>query len=172
MVIKWGRHGRFIACTGFPECKNTRPLEDSNGGQKTKGTEVEQTDEKCGKCGSPMVLKSGRFGKFLACSNYPECKTTKALSIGIKCPEDGGDIVERRTKKGKLFYSCSNYPGCKFAVWNKPVNKSCPTCNANILVEKKTKKGEFLACLNKDCKYKEEIREAGSEEVAAEAEVK
>ena len=172
MVIKWGRHGRFIACTGFPECKNTRPLEDPNGGQKTKGAEVEQTDEKCGKCGSPMVLKSGRFGKFLACSKYPECKTTKALSIGIKCPEDGGDIVERRTKKGKLFYSCSNYPGCKFAVWNKPVNKSCPVCEANILVEKKTKKGEFLACLNKECNYKEEIRESGSEPVEDEAEVK
>jgi DNA topoisomerase-1 len=169
MVIKWGRHGRFIACTGYPECKNTKPLEDQSTDQRNNKKEVEQTDETCEKCGSPMVLKSGRFGRFLACSKYPECKTTKAIGIGIKCPEDGGEIVERRTKKGKLFYSCGNYPKCKFATWSRPVDKSCPECGAGILTEKRTKKGAYLACLKKDCKYQEELQEAGSEQVVAEA---
>jgi len=123
MVIKWGRHGRFIACSGFPECRNTKPIE----GQEVRGKRqeaVQQVEEKCEKCGSPMVIKSGRFGKFLACSKYPGCKTTKSLSIGIKCPEDGGDIIERKTKKGKIFFSCSNYPQCRFATWQRPVSKN------------------------------------------------
>lgn len=166
MVIKWGRHGRFIACTGFPDCKNTRPLETDENGQKT---EIQESDEKCEKCGAPMVLKSGKFGRFLACSKYPDCKSTKAISTGIKCPDDGGDIVERRTRKGKLFFSCGNYPKCKFATWYKPVNRPCPQCSAKFMVEKKTKKGEFIACLNKECGYQEEMQEAGSEEAAAEA---
>lgn len=164
MVIKWGRHGRFIACTGYPDCKNTKPLDENNG----KPAEVQETDEKCEKCGSPMVLKSGRFGRFLACSKYPECKTTKAISTGIRCPEDGGDIVERRTKKGKLFFSCGNYPKCKFATWYKPVKKSCPSCGSDMLVEKHTKKGDYLACVKKDCKYREDLQEADSEHAAAE----
>ena len=168
MVIKWGRHGRFIACTGYPECKNTRPLEQEGAGGGA-GAAAQETEEKCEKCGSPMVLKSGRFGRFLACGKYPECKTTKAISTGIKCPEDGGDIVERRTKKGKVFFSCGNYPNCKFATWYKPVNRRCPQCDAAFLVEKKTKQGEYIACLNKECKYKEELREAGSEQEEPEA---
>ncbi|MEW6715227.1 MAG: type I DNA topoisomerase [Nitrospirota bacterium] len=153
MVIKWGRFGRFMACTKYPECKTTKPLE----GQAPKA-EDQPTDEICQKCGSPMVLKTGRFGKFIACSKYPECKTTKALSIGVKCPEDGGDIVERRTKKGKVFFSCGNYPKCKFATWYKPINKPCPKCGANILIEKKTKKEEVIACLKKECGFKEELQ--------------
>ncbi|HXX58469.1 MAG TPA: type I DNA topoisomerase [Thermodesulfovibrionales bacterium] len=149
MVIKWGRHGRFMACSGYPNCKNTRPLE----GQGTEAPQV--TDEKCEVCGSPMVLKSGRFGKFLACSRYPECKTTKPLSTGVKCPEDGGDIVERRTKKGKPFWSCNNYPRCKFATWNKPVPKKCPNCGAAFLFEKRDKAGQILlSCHRKECGYK------------------
>lgn len=167
LIIKWGKHGRFIACTGYPECKNTRPLEqEGTGGQ---GAEAQETAEKCEKCGSPMVLKSGRFGRFLACSRYPECKTTKAISTGIKCPDDGGDIVERRTKKGKVFFSCGNYPKCKFATWYKPVNRKCPQCGAAFLVEKKTKQGEYIACLNKECRYKEELPEADSEQGTSEA---
>ncbi|MEW6600791.1 MAG: type I DNA topoisomerase [Nitrospirota bacterium] len=167
LIIKWGRHGRFIACTGYPECKNTRPLEQEGTGGGT-GAEAQETAEKCEKCGSPMVLKSGRFGRFLACSRYPECKTTKAISTGIKCPEDGGDIVERRTKKGKVFFSCGNYPKCKFATWYKPVNRKCPQCAAAFLVEKKTKQGEYIACLNKECRYKEELHEAGTEQEPSE----
>ncbi|GBD96474.1 MAG TPA: type I DNA topoisomerase [Nitrospirae bacterium] len=164
MVIKWGRHGRFIACTGYPDCKNTMPLENQNGEGKAQSTEVQETDEKCEKCGSPMVLKSGRFGRFLACSKYPDCKTTKPISTGIKCPDDGGEIVERMTKKGKLFFSCGNYPKCKFASWYKPVNKSCPECGAGVLVEKRTKKEEVLVCLKKECKYKEELQKDPAEQ--------
>lgn len=162
MVIKWGRHGRFIACTGFPECKTTRPLETDENGQKS--AETFETDEKCEKCGAPMVLKTGKFGRFLACSKYPECKNTKAISIGIKCPDDGGDIVERRTKKGKVFYSCGNYPKCKFATWYKPVKRKCPDCGAEFLAEKRTKKAEQYVCLNKKCNYKEEILEDSGEQ--------
>jgi DNA topoisomerase-1 len=163
MVIKWGRHGRFIACTGYPECKNTKPLEQNGSGSNGSSAPVQEVDEKCEKCGAPMVLKSGKFGRFLACSRYPECKTTKPIRTGIKCPDDGGEIVERQTKKGKLFYSCANYPKCKFATWYKPVNIKCPDCNADFLVEKRTKQGEYLICLNKDCNYKKEIPEAAHE---------
>lgn len=166
MVIKWGMHGRFIACTGFPECKTTRPLETEENGQK--GAETQATDEKCEKCSAPMVFKVGKFGRFLACSKYPECKYTKAISIGVKCPDDGGDIVERRTKKGKVFFSCNNYPKCKFATWYKPVKRQCPDCGAGFLAEKKTKKVEQYVCLNKKCNYKEEILEESSEQDEAE----
>ena len=100
MVIKWGRHGRFIACTGYPECKTTKPLETEGTGNGTQQkTEIQEIDEKCDKCGSSMVIRSGRYGKFISCSKYPECKTTKGLSIGVKCPEDSGEIVEREGLK-------------------------------------------------------------------------
>lgn len=160
MVIKWGRHGRFMACSGYPNCKNTRPLE----GEGNENIPV-ITHEKCGICGSSMVLKSGRFGKFLACSRYPECKTTKPLSTGVKCPEDKGDIVERRTKKGKAFWSCNNYPKCKFAIWYKPIPMKCPHCGADFLFEKRDKTGQtILFCHNKGCGYKEAV---GNEQLAA-----
>jgi DNA topoisomerase-1 len=155
MVIRWGRHGRFMACSGFPECKNTKPLE----GEKQAAQAIE-TDEKCPKCSSPMVLKSGRFGKFFACSRYPECKTTKPVATGVKCPQDGGDLVERRSKRGKPFWSCSNYPECTFATWYQPVPEKCPQCGAEFLVKKRNKSGEvFLACLNKECGYQREMKE-------------
>ncbi len=156
MVIRWGRHGRFMACSGFPECKNTKPLEKQNGDKKSEPQD-EKTNEICEKCGSQMVLKKGRYGRFLACSKYPDCKNIRPLSTGIKCPGDGGDIIERRSKKGKLFYSCSNYPECKFATWYKPVSEQCPDCGANFLVEKKNKEGNtVIFCINKVCKYKRE----------------
>ena len=152
MVIKWGRHGRFMACTGFPDCKNAKPIDGEQ-----KPVEIIETDEKCPKCESPMLLKSGRFGKFYACSKYPECKTTKPVVTGIKCPEDNGDIVERRSKRGKSFWSCSNYPSCKFATWYRPVAQKCPKCEAPFLAEKWEKGGNgFLICINKECDYKEE----------------
>jgi DNA topoisomerase-1 len=113
-----------------------------------------------------MVLKSGRFGKFFACSKYPECKTTKPVATGVKCPEDGGDIVERRSRKGKPFWSCSNYPKCKFATWYRPVPQKCPQCGAPFLGEKRNKAGEVtLICLNKECGYKSEAKK--EEEVGA-----
>ncbi len=160
MVIRWGRHGRFYACTGFPECKTTRPLE----GEGQSPGEPETTDEKCPKCGSAMIIRSGRFGKFIACSGYPECKTTKPVSTGMKCPLDNGDIVERRSKRGK-FWGCGNYPDCKFVSWYKPIAAACPRCGAAFLVEKWDKAGNVTnICLNKECGYK---AEAGKEETAA-----
>ncbi|MFH2037224.1 MAG: type I DNA topoisomerase [Candidatus Zixiibacteriota bacterium] len=148
MVIKWGRNGQFMACSGYPNCKNTRPI----GGEAEEAVE---TDEKCEKCGSPMVVKTGRFGKFLACSAYPECKTTKAISLGVKCPKDGcgGDVVEKRSKRGKSFYGCSKYPECDFVSWYKPVNETCPECKSSYMFDKISKvKGPYLACPT--CKHK------------------
>ena len=168
MVIRWGRHGRFLACTGFPKCKNTRPLQ-TEGAEQAATTEKipQQTEETCEKCGSPMVIKSGRYGKFLACSKYPECKNTRPLSTGIKCPKDGGDIVERRSKRGKQFWSCSNYPQCKFASWYKPVPKKCPQCGAGFLFEKRDKIGNItFFCHKKECGYRE-VEQAREEEIVA-----
>lgn len=163
MVIRWGRHGRFMACSGFPDCKNARPLE----GDKPVA-EAMETDEKCPKCGSPMVIKSGRFGKFIACSKYPECKTTKPIATGVKCPVDGGDIVERRSRKGKVFWSCGNYPKCTFATWYRPVAEKCPQCGAAFLGEKRNKAGEVLfVCLNKECGYKSEAQKEEEPAVGA-----
>jgi DNA topoisomerase I len=140
MIIKWGRNGRFLACTGYPECKTTRPL---------NGAEVEATDYKCPECQAPMVIRSGRFGKFLACSRYPECKTTQPVPTGVKCPESGctGDMVERRSRRGKNFYSCSRYPDCKYATWNYPVSTKCPACAFPLMTRNVTKThGEHLRC--------------------------
>jgi|Deesub1362A_J573_1020465.scaffolds.fasta_scaffold00165_4 DNA topoisomerase-1 len=155
MVIRWGRHGRFIACSSYPKCKNTKPLE----GEKPEA-KPEPTEEKCEKCGAPMLLRTGRFGKFLACSRYPECKNTKPIPTGVKCPEDGGDIIERRSKKGKAFWSCSNYPDCKFASWYRPIPEKCPNCGADFLLIKKDRAGTLIKfCRNKECGHKEEIIE-------------
>jgi len=146
LVIKWGRNGRFIACTGYPDCRYTQPLEEN----------AVETDEKCDLCGSPMVVKTGRFGRFLACSEYPECKFTKPLSTGISCPEKDcpGHIVERRSRRGKLFYGCSNYPSCNFATWYRPVAEICKACGYGFMEERSTKaKGQFLRCPS--CKNEE-----------------
>lgn len=143
MIIKWGRNGRFMACTGYPDCKNTKPLaEDQEKLQHITG-------EKCELCGGDMVVKGGRFGTFLGCSNYPTCKNTKPISMGIKCPKcSEGNLVERRTKKGRrIFYGCSRYPTCDFASWDKPVNEPCPVCGNPYLVEKTTQaKGTHIVC--------------------------
>ncbi len=165
MVIRWGRHGRFLACTGYPKCKNTKPVNGDNGKQVS---EPVLSGETCEKCGAPMVIKSGRYGKFLACSNYPQCKNTRSLSTGVKCPVDEGDIVERKSKRGKPFWSCSNYPKCTFALWYKPVPHGCPKCNAPFLVEKRNRMGDlFHACINKGCDYKEKWEEREETPVVA-----
>lgn len=143
MIIKWGRNGRFMACSGYPECKNTKPLaEDQEKHQHLVGI-------KCDLCGGDMVVKAGRFGTFLGCSNYPTCKNTKPISMGIKCPKCGhGDLVERKTKKGKrTFYGCTRYPECDFASWDKPVAQACANCGSQYLVAKYSQaKGEYLKC--------------------------
>ena len=162
LEIKWGRNGKFLACPGYkddPPCKNTQNFEKlPDGTIKIVPKLEETTDEKCDKCSNPMVVKTGRFGKFLACSAYPACKTTKPIALGVKCPQPdcGGDLVQKRTKKGRNFYSCSRYPQCEFALWDRPVNKPCPTCNASFLVEKISKQaGRSVQCRNEECGYRD-----------------
>ncbi|MDH4226998.1 MAG: type I DNA topoisomerase [Deltaproteobacteria bacterium] len=122
MVIKWGRRGKFLACSGYPECKSTSDFRVDEDGKVHPVERKDTTDEKCPKCGNPMAVKSGRFGKFLACTAYPECKSTMPYSTGVPCPEEGctGKVIERRTKKGRVFYGCSRYPDCKYASWVEP----------------------------------------------------
>ncbi len=152
MVIKWGRRGEFLACTNYPECKYTREFERQEDGT-LKLMKLEVTGELCGSCGSQMVIKSGRFGKFLACSKYPECKTTRAISTGIVCPTCGGALAERKTKKGRIFYGCSTYPKCKFATWDKPMKEPCPQCGSPTLVTKSTKTATTIKCPRENCDY-------------------
>jgi DNA topoisomerase-1 len=147
MIIKWSRNGRFLACSAYPKCKNAKPLEPNENGKIL-------LDQKCELCGAPLMVKIGRYGKFLSCSKYPECKFTRPFSIGVDCPQEGcnGHVVERKSKRGRIFYGCSNYPKCKFASWDKPVNEACPNCGAKFLVEKVNKsKGEYLKCIK--CQY-------------------
>lgn len=162
LEIKWGRNGKFLACPGYkddPPCKNTQNFEKlPDGTIKIVPKLEETTDEKCEKCSSPMIVKSGRFGRFLACSAYPDCKTTKPIALGVKCPqpECGGDLVQKRTKKGRNFYSCSRYPQCEFALWDRPINKPCPTCHAPFLIEKVSKQaGRSVQCRNEECGYRD-----------------
>jgi len=210
MVIKWGKHGSFVACTGYPECKSTRELTvdlpDIDKADLTEQDEVEY----CANCGRPMVLKKGRFGQFLACSGYPDCKTTKQLgeaqkpkdvpldekcpqcenqlikkygrygefvacsnyptckyikqkTIGVKCPNcTEGEVVERRSKRGKTFYGCNRYPDCDFVAWGKPIPERCPECGGSYLIEKFLKAGPVAQCPNPECKYKKPIVEAAA----------
>ncbi|HSA85863.1 MAG TPA: DNA topoisomerase, partial [Nitrospira sp.] len=162
MEIKWGRNGKFLACPAYkddPPCKNTQNFEKlPDGTIKIVPKQELTTDQVCDKCGSPMVVKTGRFGKFIACSGYPQCKTTKPLALGVKCPQPdcGGDLVQKRTRKGRSFFACSNYPKCEFAIWDRPVPKACPTCQAPFLVEKVSKQdGRSIQCRNQDCGYRE-----------------
>ncbi len=121
LIIKWGRNGKFLACTGYPECKNTKDFTTDQTGKVVPLAREEATDSKCPKCGAGMLVKSGRFGRFIACSKYPDCKTTLPFSTGVNCPEEGcgGMLIERRSKRG-IFYGCSNYPKCKHAVQKLP----------------------------------------------------
>jgi DNA topoisomerase-1 len=169
MVIKWGRYGKFMACSGFPKCRNTRRIPQTENGQVQTQTEV-VTDEKCEKCGSSLVIKEGKFGRFLACSTYPRCQFTKPFSTGISCPEEGcnGTLVERRGRNGRTFYSCSNYPNCKYSLAYKPIAEPCPKCQAPFLVEKwdKDRETSVIQCQTKGCDFQKqgsEIRNPESE---------
>ncbi|GMG97151.1 type I DNA topoisomerase [Tepidimicrobium xylanilyticum] len=116
--------------------------------------EDQVTDEVCEKCGKYMVIKHSRYGKFLACPGYPECKNTKPIldELGVPCPNCGGEIVRRKSKRGRIFYGCSNYPECNFVSWDEPIKEKCPNCNG-IMIKKKSKKGIMIKCINKDCNY-------------------
>ena len=146
MIIKMGRFGKFMACSNYPDCKNTKQLDD-----KGEIEEPEITNEICEKCGKPMVFKIGRYGKFLGCSGYPNCKNIKPIvkSTGVQCPECGkGEIVEKKSKAGRVFFACSGYPNCKYAMWNKPTGEKCPKCGSLIVYAK----NDSVACSNKECK--------------------
>ena len=166
MIVKWGRHGKFLACSKYPECQNTKSLKETTDGSIQVDTDT-KTDEKCPKCGADMVVKMGRFGKFLACSRYPECKTAKPISLGIKCPLGcGGEVVSRGSRRG-IFYGCNKYPDCKFISWYKPVNRACPQCSNPYLVDKYLKTlGPHIACPNKECDYKEFPKSEAAPEAA------
>ena len=117
----------------------------------------EETDIICDKCGRNMVIKHGRFGKFLACPGFPECRNTKAIykETGASCPKCQGEIIEKKSKKGRIFYGCKNYPKCDFTTWDRPIKKKkCPLCG-NSLAEKANKKDKIIYCLNDECQYKE-----------------
>jgi DNA topoisomerase-1 len=210
MVIKWGKFGRFMACSAYPNCKNTREI--PKNGAENGPAEAEVQEIACEKCGRPMVLKRGRFGEFLACSGYPECRNTKKIikradsvevkqdipleetcpvcsknlaikhgrfgeytactdypdckyiklkSTGVACPRNcGGEIVERKSRRGKIFYGCSNYPDCDFVLWNKPVALACPQCQAPFTLVKTTKRtGAVRFCNDKECGFKEPFEE-------------
>ncbi len=169
MVIRWGRFGKFLACTGYPECRNTKELKADDNAPWDQAEQL-VAGKTCPNCGSPMALRTGRTGRFIACTKYPECKTTMSLGIGITCPEAGcgGEVVEKRSKKGKVFFSCSRYPDCKFASWDRPRAQNCPECGGNFVVEKYSKDGRLtLKCPKKGCRYKEEVKEEDAKEEAA-----
>jgi DNA topoisomerase-1 len=211
MVIKWGRHGKFLACSAYPECRNTREIAQSNGLAPEGPVAVEAIEETCENCGRPMTLKRGRFGQFLACTGYPDCKTTKKLAgsgtakpkipdtpldepcpqcgqnlvikrgrfgeftacsnypnckyvkrktLGIPCPKPGckGELLEKKSRRGKIFYGCDQYPDCDFTVWQKPIARACPQCAAPYLLEKLTKKqGMIRYCNSEECGFKETV---------------
>jgi DNA topoisomerase-1 len=161
MVLKRGRFGQFMACTGYPDCKTTRRLDQ---GKKVPDIPL---DELCPKCGRNMMIRHGRYGEFTTCSGYPDCKYVKQNFIGVKCPEcKDGELVEKRARKGNTFYGCSNYPNCKFTSAHKPISEKCPSCGSEYLVEKNLKAGQVIACPNKECDYE---RPAPEPQVAASA---
>ena len=153
MIIKWGRFGKFMACSGYPECKNTRDLGEKGGSED--GSKTDEVEGNCDKCEAPLIMKRGRFGKFIACSNYPECKFTKAIGLGISCPEEAckGEVAARRSKKGRTFYGCTKYPDCKFTSWDKPIGEACPECKNPFMIEK-WKKNEDPSVLCPSCGFK------------------
>jgi DNA topoisomerase-1 len=154
MVLKKGRFGQFYACSGYPDCKTTKQI---GGEQKKSDVPLE---EKCPQCGNNLVLKHGRFGEFTACSNYPKCKFVKQKTIGVPCPNcSEGQVVERRSKRGKTFYGCNRYPECDFVAWGKPIAEKCPDCGSSYLVEKWLKAGGVAQCPNGECKYKRPLVE-------------
>ena len=161
MWAKRGRFGMFLSCTGYPECKTTRKIiATKQGVAAAKPDQI--LDETCPNCGKNLVIKQGRFGEFTACTGYPECKYVKNKSTGVLCPKDGGDVVERKSRRGKVFYGCVNYPKCDFTLWNKPVLEPCPKCGWVFLTEKITKRhGRQLICANESCDF---VRTAELEE--------
>ena len=164
MVIKWGRNGSFLACQGYPECRNTKEVVKNLDGTY-EIVPPQTTDEVCEVCAAPMTVKRGRFGSFLACTRYPDCKTTKPISLGVKCPREGcgGQLAEKRSRRGKPFYGCSHWKskGCEFVTWDRPIPQPCPACGAKFVVKKENKRGVILRCLT--CDWKSGADDEGEE---------
>jgi DNA topoisomerase I len=152
MVLKRGRFGQFMACTGYPDCKTTRRLDQ---GKRVPDVPLE---ELCPKCNRNMVLRHGRYGEFISCSGYPDCKYIKQNFIGVKCPQCAdGELVEKKARRrGNTFYGCSNYPNCDFTSAYKPVPEPCPQCGSPYLLEKHLKSGSLLVCPNNSKKSADE----------------
>ena len=160
MVNKKGRFGEFLACSGYPECKNTRRLVATSSGKKEILADV-PLEDKCPECDRNMVIKKGRFGEFVACSGYPDCKYIRQETTGVMCPEcSKGEIIQRKSRRGKVFYGCNAYPKCKYLLWHKPVATNCPECDLTFLLERVTKKeGLIRVCSDKECSHKEVLQE-------------
>jgi DNA topoisomerase-1 len=156
MNIRWGRNGFFLACSGYPECRNTKEFE-----RKPDGSVVVAKDEKtgdaCPECGADLVVKKGRYGRFIACTNYPDCRHTRPVGTGVACTRANcsGELVEKRSKKGRTFYGCDRFPECDFALWDRPIPKECPECGSAYLVEKSGRKGGVVRCPRRGCDYQE-----------------
>jgi len=155
MAIKRGRFGTFLACTGYPNCKTTRRL--AAGTRKALQPDV-RLDEKCPTCGAQLLRRHGRYGEFIGCETYPKCKYTRPVTLGIKCPKcNEGEFVRRGTAKGRgrgrVFYGCSRYPDCDYTLPHEPINEPCPKCGAPFIVEKRTKQGNFRACVRENCDW-------------------
>jgi DNA topoisomerase-1 len=154
MALKRGRFGQFLGCTGYPDCRNIRKI-DRKGVVAAAPVPL---DETCPVDGVHLVRRQGRFGEFVSCSNYPTCKFIKRETTGIACPRPGckGEIVVKKSKRGKAFYGCSEYPKCDAVYWDKPIAEPCPQCHAPFILEKTTKKGTTRSCANEECDYKTE----------------
>ncbi|MFW6324494.1 MAG: topoisomerase DNA-binding C4 zinc finger domain-containing protein, partial [Desulfovibrionales bacterium] len=170
MVIKFGRNGSFLACSGYPECRNTRNFTRDEKGNLQVIEDAPQDLPKmgeCPKCKGDLVLKKSRTGaRFIACTSYPECRYTRPFSTGVACPEEEcpGELVEKSSRRGKIFYACNQFPQCKYALWDWPVDESCPECGSKLLVRRSTKSnGEFIACPQKGCSYRRRIEEPETE---------
>jgi len=165
MVIRFGKAGKFLACRNYPGCRHTANFRETPEG----GVELAPDEEAgvaCDKCGKAMVVRRWKGSRYIACSGYPGCRNSRPYGIGVKCPECGeGEMVERASRAGKMFYSCSRYPGCRFASWGRPVEGPCPVCGYPAMAEKARKGGKTeIVCLRKGCKGKmaeETITEAG-----------
>jgi DNA topoisomerase-1 len=161
MIIKRGRFGAFLACSGYPDCKTTRRL--VSGTRKARAPDV-PIGEKCPTCGGELLRRAGRFGEFIGCQNYPKCKYTRPITLGIKCPKcNEGEFVRRGSSKGRgrgrIFYGCSRYPDCDFTTPHEPIAEPCPKCGAPFIVERRSKQGNFRACLRENCDWEVEVRE-------------
>ena len=170
MAMKRGRFGPFLGCTGYPECKNIRRVSKKTGEVAPAPVPIE--GETCPVDGAQLVRRHGPYGEFISCANYPTCKYIKRETTGVACPRPGckGEIVVKKSKRGKYFYGCSEYPKCDTVYWDKPVTEPCPQCNAPFMLEKTTKKGTTRTCVREECGHKEDVPSTGAQPPASRAE--